>query len=284
VLVLPSDEDQLDGLLVIAEVLAELPGRELIIARLVGDEAELERAASTVNARRVSLKVRARTAAFTSSEPARDVVRLAMTYDGDLVLFDAPAELDADRLPAELAAILERSPADVGVLTGSAIELGQGAGVFVPFGGGEHDWAALELGAWLSLAASAPLRLVGTKSDPRDGQRDSSRLLADASLAVQRVVGVETKPLLAEATEEALVAAVEPATLVVVGISPRWRRDGIGAARRALVRDARPRCCSCTEACGPAGWPHAKAAPASPGRSRPDPVSRQVQGTSTWAT
>ena len=28
--------------------------------------------------------------------------------------------------------------------------------------------------------------------------------------------------------------------LVVVGISPRWRHEGIGAARRALVRDARP--------------------------------------------
>jgi len=86
VLVLPSDEDQLDRLLAIAEVLATLPGRELIIARLVEDEAELEHAASTANARRASLKVRARTAAFTSPEPARDVVRLAMTYDGELVL------------------------------------------------------------------------------------------------------------------------------------------------------------------------------------------------------
>ena len=36
----------------------------------------------------------------------------------------------------------------------------------------------------------------------------------------------------------ALVEAVDSATLVVVGISPRWRQDGIGQARRALVRDA----------------------------------------------
>jgi hypothetical protein len=115
-----------------------------------------------------------------------------------------------------------------------------GHGVYVPFGGGDHDWAALELGAWVALSASVPLRLVGTKADPRRGQRDASRLLADASLAVQRVVGVEAEPLLAEPTEEALVAAVDGASLVVVGISPRWRQDGIGHARRALVRDARP--------------------------------------------
>jgi nucleotide-binding universal stress UspA family protein len=183
--------------------------------------------------------VSTRTAVFTSLEPARDVVRLTTTYDVELVLLDAPRVLDASGLPRELASILERSPADVAVLTGSSLEPGRGAGVFVPFGGGEHDWAALELGAWLSSATSLPLRLVGTSADLRRGQRDASRLLADASLAVQRVVGVETEPLLAEPTEEGLVGAVEAATVIVVGISPRWRQDGIGEARRALVRDAR---------------------------------------------
>jgi DNA-binding SARP family transcriptional activator len=240
VLVLSSDEDQLDGLLAIAEPLAKLPGRELIIARLVEDETDLEGAASTLNARRSSLVIRARTAAFTTFEPARDVVRLGTMYDVVLTLLDAPPGLDADGLPAELATILERSPADVGIVSGTPA-LGHGAGMFVPFGGGEHDWAALELGAWLASAAGAPLRLVGTNADPHSGggRRDASRLLADASLAVQRVVGVDTEPLLAEPTEEALTAAVEPATLVVVGISPRWKREGIGAARRALVQGAR---------------------------------------------
>ena len=37
-----------------------------------------------------------------------------------------------------------------------------------------------------------------------------------------------------------LVDAVADAGIVAVGISPRWRREGIGAARRALVRAARP--------------------------------------------
>ena len=108
----------------------------------------------------------------------------------------------------------------------------------MPFGGGEHDWAALELGAWLASATGARLRLVGTRADPRSGRRDASRLLADASLALQRVTDVDAAPVLAGADE--LVDAVADAGIVAVGISPRWRREGIGAARRALVRAARP--------------------------------------------
>ena len=150
---------------------------------------------------------------------------------------DAPHGIDANGIPDALTAILARSPAAVALVAGS-IDLA-GAGIFVPFGGGEHDWAALELGAWLASALSAPLRLVGTEADPARGRSDASRLLADASLAVQRVVGVETTPLLADATGGALVAAVQPASVVVAGISPRWRREGIGAARRAIFRDRR---------------------------------------------
>jgi hypothetical protein len=113
--------------------------------------------------------------------------------------------------------------------------------VFVPFGGGEHDWAALELAGWLASAIRCPLRLVGSKADPRRGRRDSSRLLADASLAVQRLVGVETEPVLAEPSEDGLLRAVEPADMVVIGVSEQWRRDGIGRSRRALVRAASAR-------------------------------------------
>jgi hypothetical protein len=44
--------------------------------------------------------------------------------------------------------------------------------------------------------------------------------------------------VLAESTEDGLIAAVEDATFVVAGISPRWRSEGIGDTRRALVRRA----------------------------------------------
>ena len=43
-----------------------------------------------------------------------------------------------------------------------------GAGpVVVPFGAAWHDWAALELGAWVARATGAPLRLIGAASDAR---------------------------------------------------------------------------------------------------------------------
>jgi len=239
VLVVASADDVVDTLLTVAEPLASFPPRELIIARLLRDEGDLRQVALRLNERRASLDVAARAAVFTAADPAGEVVRLAGLHDVALVLLDAPPNLAEDQLPEELARTLARSPADVAVVT-KAVDLEAGDGVFVPFGGGEHDWAALELGAWLAAALGAALRLVGTKADPLSGRRDASRLLADASLALQRVARVDAEPLLAEVTEDALVAAVEPATLVVVGISPRWQRAGIGTTRRALVRDARP--------------------------------------------
>ena len=240
VLVLPSDGKRLDALLTVARPLMRLPARELIIARLLSDEACLVPAVSSMNALRTSLGSNVRTAVFTTADVAADVVRLATMYDIELVLLEAPRDLSAGRIPDELASILDRSPADVGVLHGSSIDWQSGQGVFVPFGGGEHDWTALELGAWLASAGGAVLRLVGTKTDPRRGRRDASRLLADASLAVQRVVGVETEPLLVEPTEEAFVEAFGLATVGVMGLSPRWRHEGVGSFRRALLRDSRP--------------------------------------------
>lgn len=240
ILVVASASDQLDALLSVAEPLALSPRRELIVACVFEDERDLEREATAANARRASLRPETRTAVFTTLDPAGDVIRLASTNDAGVVLVAGPSGLDADRLPDAIRAIFERSTADVGVLSARGSARETGAGVFVPFGGGEHDWAALELGAWLASASGAPLRLVGTKADPPSGRRDASRLLADASLAAQRVVGVDTRPVLAELTEDALVAAVEDATFVVAGVSPRWRREGIGDARRALVRRAHP--------------------------------------------
>ena len=209
-------------------------GRELVIARIVADERELGDATAALRA----CGTPARTAAFTSDDPAADLVRLATTNDADLVLVDAPPGIDGAQLPGPLAALLERAPAHVAILAGGPVRLP--GPIHVPFGGGEHDWAALELGAWLASATGSPLRLVGTRADPRSGRRDASRLLADASLAVQRLVEVDTTPVLAEPDPAALLEAVADGAVIAVGVSPRWRAEGIGAARRALVREARP--------------------------------------------
>nr|MBA2383299.1 hypothetical protein [Actinomycetota bacterium] len=189
--------------------------------------------------RRASLGPEARTAAFTTVDRADDAVRLAKAYDVRLVLLDTPG-LDAEAFPDDVASIVERSPADVGLLTGAAADWGSGEGVCVPFGGGEHDWAALELGAWLASSRSTSLRLLGTRADARQGRRDASRLLADAAMSVQRVVGVDAEPQLVDADADSLVEAAESAAIVVTGLSPTWRREGLGDVRRALIRGRRP--------------------------------------------
>jgi len=238
VLVAPSDESALHPLLTLAGSLGRLPGTELVVTRLVADGSELGPASAAVNERRAKLQATTRAAVFTSDEPAADLVRLAATQDAELLVVDGRGIDEDGPVDPRFAFLFEHSPADVAAVAG-VVDLGRGDGVFVPFGGGEHDWAALELAALLARAIAVPLRLVGTSADPQRGRRDASRLLAAASLAVERVVGVATEPLLANPGGEALADAVGSATLVVFGCSPRWRHEGIGSARRALVRDAR---------------------------------------------
>jgi hypothetical protein len=75
---------------------------------------------------------------------------------------------------------------------------------------------------------------------PSRTRRDASRLLADASIALQRVVGVVAEPVLAEQSAQALLAVVEPASLVAAGLPDRFRAEGLDATRTALVRSASP--------------------------------------------
>ena len=238
VLVLPSSDERIEPLLALAEPLAKLPGQALLVARLLADEAALASTSAALSALRASLGIEARTAAFISVDPISDAVRLASTYDVRLVLLDAP-ELDAD-LPEEVTSIMERAPADVGLLIGSGIDWESGDGVYVPFGGGEHDWAALELGAWLASSSGIALRLLGARADARQGRRDASRLLADATISVQRAIGIDAVPQLVDPDPGALADAASNATIAVMGLSAGWRREGLGEARRALVRRSRP--------------------------------------------
>ncbi len=108
-----------------------------------------------------------------------------------------------------------------------------------PFGGVEHDWSAIEIAAWLAGALGTTLRLLGTEADPALGKRDASRLLARASLLVQQVVGIVTEPVLVRPGEEGVLEGARDARLLVIGLSERWRTEGIGAARLAVAGGAR---------------------------------------------
>ena len=220
--------------------LARSAEHELIFARLVRTEPELAKALASLEAARQLSEAPIRVAVFTSSEPATDILRLASAYDVELVLLDAPAEQDAPQLGDDVARVLDESPADVGLVAGEPVDWQRGHGIFVPFGGTQHDWAALELGASLAFVAAVPLRLIGVRADPAHGRRDASRLLANASVAVQRLVDVSATPLLVEPTPDAVADAVEAATVTIVGLSTRWRTEGVGRARHSLLRSGRP--------------------------------------------
>ena len=211
-----------------------MPARELILVATVADGATLGGVAGALEERRAALArggVAARAAAFTSLTPGADIARLAQAQEVDLVVVEAPDGLLED---ARVLALLEHAPCDVAVVAGAPAPVAAGP-VLVPFAGASHDWTAVEIGAWLARALDAPLRLAGATASGAGDGRDASRLLASASLAVQRALGVVAEPLLVAPDPDALVGAAAGAAVVVVGLTERWRRDGLGAARTALA-------------------------------------------------
>jgi DNA-binding SARP family transcriptional activator len=235
ILLATRSEGELDSLLELAVPLATRPRKELILTRLVNRADELGPAAAELEVRRAALLaegVAARAAAYVSRAHADDIARFAAEQDVDLVFVAGSAELLRDPV---LARLLASAPCDVAVVVGTELHPGR---VLVPFVGAEHDWAAVELAAWLAGALDVSLLLAGP-SEGTDG-RDASRLLASASLAVQRTLGVAAEPLLLEPGAAALLAAAEDAAVVVVGLSDRWQRQGLGDVRESLATAARP--------------------------------------------
>lgn len=223
----------LDSLVELATPLALHSPRELLLIRTVSHANELAAVTASLRPVRARLRdagVEARAAAFTSLVPGADLARIATEQDADLVLVDAPEQLLED---GRLVGLLAQAPCDVGIVIGSAPGDGE---VLVPFAGNEHDWAAVELGAWLARSMDVRLSLAGTLIGP-DG-RDSSRLLASASLAVERALGVPAEPLLVEPEPSALLAAAARAAIVCVGLPERWQREGLGRTRTALAARA----------------------------------------------
>ena len=232
-LVFPTTIDGLDALVGLATPLAASePARELIVAVVV---AAAEEGAVTATLAERGDELRAgglavRTAAFSSPTPEDDVVRLTSQQNVDLLLMGA----GRSTLDGEVGVVLEHALCDVALLVQAGGSLRDGP-VVVPFGAAQHDWAALELGTWVARATSAPLRLIGAASDDRADGRDASRLLADASLIVQRRAGIVAEPLLATPGRKGIVALAEGAGLLVAGLSDRWRQEGLGRARTQLA-------------------------------------------------
>jgi DNA-binding SARP family transcriptional activator len=233
-LVAPGDPDSLERLLSVAEPLTRSePARELVIAQVVATT-QLGSATDALGRRAAELAaegVAVRAAAFSSGSPGDDLARLASRHEADLVL----AEIASDSLDPQANRLLETALCDVALLVRAGGSARRGP-VVVPFGAAEHDWAALELAAWLARSSGDPLRLIGATSDSRADGKDASRLLADASLIVQRTAGVPAEPLLASPGREGVAALADGAGLLVVGLSERWRKEGLGRVRSGIAK------------------------------------------------
>ena len=240
IVVVAGDAARLDDLLAIAEPLARRPARELILAHLLGDDGDLAAATMELADRRHGLTERgvsARAAAYTTSELGNDAVRLASEHDVDLVLVAAsPALLESGSPDQDLDLVLERTPCDVAILAGNG-KMAEGP-IVTPFAGVENDWSAIEIAAWLAAALATTLRLLGTEADPSLGRRDASRLLARASLLVQQIVGIDTESVLVPSGEEGVLEGGRDARVLVLGLSDRWRTEGIGRTRLAVAAAA----------------------------------------------
>ncbi len=194
-------------------------GRELLLVELVKAAAELAAAAARLAEARASVEGRVRTACFTSSDRGADLARLAAEQEAELVV--------ARGLPD---GFLAAAPCDFAVMVGPGRFVPDGP-VLVPFGGGREEWAALELGAWFARAHGLPLRLLG--ADAGDGRRDASRMLASASLALQRFAAIEAETAIVAAGAAGILG--EPGAAIVASL-PQGELD---ATRRALAERAR---------------------------------------------
>jgi hypothetical protein len=140
----------------------------------------------------------------------------------------------------DVGTVLRDAECDVAVLVsseGQSVLPDEDHAVLVPFGGAEHDWAALELGAWIASQTGAPLRMLGAATSD-DEPTKVTRLLGDASLLVQQYAGVAAEPVIAEGGREGVVEAASGSGLLVVGLSERWRQEGLGPTRSEIARSA----------------------------------------------
>jgi DNA-binding SARP family transcriptional activator len=243
ILVIPRDDESVLPLVSIAEALARYPRRELIVVRLLEQGGEPTLVTKRLTELRDQLAARAlaiRVAAYTSATPGADVVLVAREQSVDLVLLSTRPGLLREGIPEpELTAVLQEAPCDVAVLAPNGSQKLAATGpVVVPFGGGEHEWAAVEIGAWMARALETNLRLVGTSRDWIRGRRDASRLLGRASLIVQAVVGIVAEPVLLRGGAAAVLEAAEDASLLVLGVPSGWQSEGLGEARVEVAREA----------------------------------------------
>jgi Kef-type K+ transport system membrane component KefB len=256
ILVAPQDGRNLESLLTLAVPLAKsTPPREIVIVEVVVtpryvtgvlyDQRDAHLVSESLTERRQELSkegVATRAVAFTSVLPGNDYARLASEPEVDLIMLDGRRPLLGDGVPrGPVGDVLEKAPCDVAVLVEreGVPEIGPERPVYVPFGGAQHDWAAVELAAWIASLNGAPLRLIATGAGSTNGTTDEApRRLAQVALVVQQLAEIQVEPMVVDTATGGVLRATSDAGLLVIGLSERWRTEGLGDVRSEIARNA----------------------------------------------
>ena len=258
ILVASQSERALEQLRALAEPLAaSQPTRELVLVRVVEPPrsasagvrsglqteekltTEAEEQMGEIRTELAGKGIFSRVLAFSSARAGDDLTALAADESMDLVMVDGSRPLLGDGIPrGDVRTVLEKAAADVGVLVAREDDQprpGPDRPVTVPFGGQEHDWAALELAAWIASSTGAQVRMVGAAGQTEEESK-VARVLNDAGLLVRQYSGVAPLSVVASEGREGLLESLSGSGLLVIGLSERWQREGLGSTRAAIAR------------------------------------------------
>src|SRR5207302_5205138 len=172
--------------------------------------------------------------------PGDTVVRVAEERQPNLVLmFWRQAGFARRLLGGTVGHVLRNAGSDVAVLIDPArqgVRLKREAEIAVPFGGGFHEEAAIDLALRLAEASGATLKLVG-----RDDGEGAAHDLGERAAQAYETTGVWTvaAPVAGDVTDR-LVEEANEADLVVMGVSDKWVRNqhSLGELRESVAARA----------------------------------------------
>jgi nucleotide-binding universal stress UspA family protein len=175
-----------------------------------------------------------------AGSPGETVVRVAKERQPSLVLLSwRRAPFGRRLLGGTVGHVLREAQSDVAVLIDPArqgVGLKAGAEIAVPFGGGFHEEAALDLALRLAEASNATLKLVG-----RDDGEGAAHELSERAAQAYESTGVWTvaAPVAGDVTGK-LVEEAKEADLVVLGVSDKWVKDqnSLGQLRESMAARA----------------------------------------------
>ena len=164
------------------------------------------------------------------------ISRVANELEADLVLMGYHKALFGHRLlGGNVGQVLREARADVAVLVDPEgprqFALGDGARILVPYGGGFHEEAGLDLALRLSRATGAELTLLAPEGEEAEERAAEAREGSGVSLELVTVDGDVT---------EALFERAADFDLLVLGVGDRWmtQDDTLASVREEVMEKA----------------------------------------------